>query len=640
MASQSLSPTPISRRHTRLFLAIVHAAIPPGEVLNLPVESDDMVYKLGLTLASMPPEGRIAVRLALWFFEWGSLLFHARPFTSLDEQAQGRWLARWTESSFFLIRQAARLLLTLVKPVHIGRRAVQAAIGHPPDRLDGVAPKAPMKWPMEQVVTVLERDTEVRCQVVVVGSGAGGAVVAAELAEKGIDVVLVEEGRIHGTEEFGSDPLKILRTTYREGGTTLALGRPAMPVPLGMTVGGSTTINSGTCFRTPERVLQLWEDLGLPVDRTEMDRHFRSVEERLSVQPVPDSLLGGSSHVIARGAAALNLQHGPLKRNIKGCEGSAVCAFGCPREAKQSMNVTYVPDALRAGARLFTGLRAHTVLRDGNRAGGLIASPRGGGPALTVRADAVVSACGSVSGVPFLKGIGLKNRHLGRHLTLHPAAKIAALMPEVVDGWKDTPQGYGITEYADEGLMFEGAFVPPAYASIAMPFVGRAYTEVMERFRHLAMFGLFVSDGPNGRVLRGPDGKAILFYWMSREDLEKVRRGLQILARVFFAAGAERIFLPMAGVESQDTLEEALDVLSKPLDPWALELMAFHPLGTARMSTSARGGVVDSNLQSWEMPGLYVVDGGIFPTSLGVNPQLSIMAWAHRAAEHLAEQVQ
>jgi choline dehydrogenase-like flavoprotein len=127
---------------------------------------------------------------------------------------------------------------------------------------------------------------------------------------------------------------------------------------------------------------------------------------------------------------------------------------------------------------------------------------------------------------------------------------------------------------------------------------------------------------------------------MSRKDLAQVGKGLKILARVFFAAGAERIFLPLAGAESQDTLEEALDVLAKPLDPWALELMAFHPLGTARMSTSARGGVVDSNLQSWELPGLYVVDGGIFPTSLGVNPQLSIMAWAHRAAEHLAEQVQ
>ncbi len=640
MALETLEPTPISRRHARLFQAIVEAAIPPGEVLNLPVDSDDLIHKLGLTLTSMPPEGRIAVRLVLWFFEWGSLLFHARPFTSLDGPAQIRWVDRWAESRIFLIRQAARLLLTLVKPVHIGRRAVQASIGHPPDRLEGVQPREPMKLPMEDVVSVLERDTEVRCQVAVVGSGAGGAVVAAELAEKGIDVVLVEEGRIHGTEEFGGDPMRALRTTYREGGTTLALGRPALPVPLGMTVGGTTTINSGTCFRTPERVLKVWEDLGLPVDRDEVARHFRSVEERLSVKPVPDSLLGGSSRVIARGAAALNLEHGPLKRNIKGCEGSAVCAFGCPREAKQSMNVTYVPDALRAGARLFTGLRAHTVIRDGSRAGGLIASPQGGGPALTVRADAVVSACGSISGVPFLKGVGLKNRHLGRHLTLHPAAKIAALMPEVVNGWEDTPQGYGITEYADEGLMFEGAFLPPAYSSIAVPFVGRAYTEVMERFQHLAMFGLFVSDGPNGRVFRGPDGKAILYYWMSRKDLAQVGKGLKILARVFFAAGAERIFLPLAGAESQDTLEEALDVLAKPLDPWALELMAFHPLGTARMSTSARGGVVDSNLQSWELPGLYVVDGGIFPTSLGVNPQLSIMAWAHRAAEHLAEQVQ
>jgi len=351
---------------------------------------------------------------------------------------------------------------------------------------------------------------------------------------------------------------------------------------------------------------------------------------------VPDHLLGGSSRVIARGAERMGLNHGPLSRNIDGCRQSGTCAFGCPRNAKQSMNITYVPRALEAGARLYTGIRAHKVLRERGRAAGVIAAPKHGGPSLTVRADVVVSSCGTVPGVPFLKSNGIRSKHLGRHMTIHPGAKIGALMPDVIDGWADTPQGYGIYDYADEGIMFEGAFVPPEYAAIAFPFVGRAFTEVMEAYQRLAVFGFMVSDDPSGRVYKGLDGRPFMTYWMTKRNLEQVRRGLRILAEIFFSADAERIFLPLAGVEQHDTLDSAMKVLDQPLDPLALELAAFHPLGTARMATTRKNGVVDPDLQTFEVPGLYVVDGSIFPTSLGVNPQITIMAYATRAAEHLA----
>jgi len=450
-------------------------------------------------------------------------------------------------------------------------------------------------------------------------------------------VVLVEEGRVHDASSFARDPGEVIRNTYREGATTLALGRPSIPIPLGQSVGGTTTINSGTCFRVPERVLDSWEALGLPIDRTHIADCFSRVEAAIKVKPVPDHLLGGSSKVIARGAERMGLNHGPLSRNIDGCGMSAACAFGCPRNAKQSMNITYVPRALEAGARLFTGIRAQRVLRQNGRAAGIVAAPKKGGHSLTVKADIVVSSCGAVAGVPFLKSNGIQSSHLGRHMTIHPGAKIGALMPDEIDGWEDTPQGYGIYDYADEGLMFEGAFVPPEYTAIAFPFVGRAFTEVMEAYRRLAVFGFMVSDDPSGRVYKGLDGRPFMTYWMTKRNLEQVRRGLRILAEVFFKADAQRIFLPLAGVERHDTLDSALKVLDKPLDPLALELAAFHPLGTARMSTKQRNGVVDSDLQTWEVPGLYVVDGSIFPTSLGVNPQLSIMAYATRAAEHLVE---
>jgi choline dehydrogenase-like flavoprotein len=253
-----------------------------------------------------------------------------------------------------------------------------------------------------------------------------------------------------------------------------------------------------------------------------------------------------------------------------------------------------------------------------------------------VHADLVVSACGAISGVPFLGRIGLRSKHLGRHLAIHPGAKIVAQMPEEVNGWEDTPQGYGISSFAADGILYEGAFVPPEYTAIAMPFVGRALTQVMEAYRHLAMFGFLVADDSVGRVFRGPGNRAVITYQMSKRDLDRVQRGLGILAEVFFAAGAERIFLPVSGREEQASLDDARAALAEPIDPMALELAAFHPMGTARMSANRRDGVVDPDLESWEVPSLYVVDASVFPTSLGVNPQITIMAYATRAAETIA----
>lgn len=633
---ETLSPTPLSTWERAIAMALTDATMPPGQRMTQPPDEAHIVEQLGLMLASMSWDGRMVVRLGLKIFEFSPILFKLKRFTKMDPEAQAQWVERAAENGWAHIRLGMRVLLTVIKPAHLSQRSVLAQVGYPADRLDAVEPVRQVRLPEAQVISSLERDTEVTCQVAVIGSGAGGAVVAAELAERGIDVVLVEEGRVHEAGSFARDPGAVIRNVYREGATTLALGRPSIPIPLGQAVGGTTTINSGTCFRVPDRVLSAWEELGLPVDRDHLAACFSRVEEAIKVKPVPDHLLGGSSKVIAKGAERMGLRHGPLSRNIDGCGMSGACAFGCPRNAKQSMNITYVPRALEAGARLYTGLRARHVLRKDGRAAGIEAAPKSGGPTLRINADIVVSSCGTVSGVPFLKSNGIHSKHLGRHMTIHPGAKIGALMPEDIDGWADTPQGYGIYDYADEGLMFEGAFVPPEYTAIAFPFVGRAFTEVMEAYRRIAVFGFMVSDDPAGRVYKGLDGRPFMTYWMTQRNLEQVRRGLRILAEVFFQADAQRIFLPLAGVERHDSLDSALKVLDNPIDPLSLELAAFHPLGTARMSTRRKNGVVDPDLQTWEIPDLYVVDGSIFPTSLGVNPQLSIMAYATRAAEHIA----
>ncbi|MBT3219642.1 MAG: GMC family oxidoreductase [Proteobacteria bacterium] len=628
----------LRKREKRTLVALTEVAAPPGERLNIPVDPDDIAHKAWLFLDAVPPHYRLAIRSLLALFEGMAILRYGRSFSSLPAEKQLQWVRRWVESDSAPFRLGTRLLLTIVKPAHISRRAAQQQIGHPAHRHDNVVPREVEPIPPERLFIGLKADNTIHCQVAVVGSGAGGAIAAAELAEQGVDVAIIEEGLPFKRPDPHYDPATNLRETYRDGGATIAIGRPALPIPLGVTVGGSTTINSATCFRVPRRIVDQWRARGLHLDHAELNRCFDRVEERIGVQEIPPELLGGSSNIIARGAEALGLSHGPLKRNIRDCRMSAVCAFGCPTAAKQSMDVTYVPRALQNGATLYGGLRAQRVLVKGGRATGLIARPPEGGPTLTVKAEAVISACGSISSVPFLTDSGIRSRHLGRHLTVHPATKIVALMHEIVDGWRDTPQGYCIDEFQDQGLMFEGGYVPPSYASIALPFVGRAFTEVMEEYRRLAMFGVMVSDKGNGRVLPGPGGHPVIVYWMSREDLEKMRAGLQILARVFFAAGAQRIFLPIAGQEEQPSLDSALKALENPLDPFALEAIAFHPLGTTRLSDSPKTGVVDLDLKTWQIDGLYVMDGGVLPGALGVNPQLTIMAFATMAAQRLARQ--
>lgn len=556
----------------------------------------------------------------------------ARCFTHLSSSRRMRWLLIWTHSRLPIFRLSIRLVLTLVKPAYFQQFNVQQKIKY----TRPASKRAPVQRPSAQPPGIESpKAGSKRHQVLIIGTGAGGAVLGAQLAQAGLDVAFVESGRWYKAQDFQQPPLDTLRETYRDGGLSIAYGRPNIPLPQGETVGGSTTINSGTCFRIPDYVSAKLQraDIGLSLDV--LAPHYDVIEDRLSVKPVGEHLLGGSSHVIARGAEHLGLNHGPLNRNIDGCKRSAQCAFGCPQEAKQSMHLTFLPDAIKHGAVVYDQTTAMRILFDGNRAIGIEAQPKGQSETIQIKADIVVSACGTIRGVPLLRRSGIANPHLGRHLSIHPASKITALLPDPIEGWNDTPQGYGIFDLMDDGILFEGAYVPPEYGVVSLPFVGESLGEVMTNYDRLAIFGLFVADGPNGAVTTLPNGRPLVSYWLSKTDADRFRTGLKLLSKVFFAGGAESIFLPIANRERHTSIDSALQALSQPLSPWDLELVAFHPLGTARMSARQKDGVVDPSGQVWGREGLYVADGSVFPTSLGVNPQLTIMA----TARHIADQI-
>ena len=470
--------------------------------------------------------------------------------------------------------------------------------------------------------------------VCVIGSGAGGAVAAAELAEGGLRVVLLEEGPARGRADATGRPRDTLPRLYRDGGQVATIGRPPLMLPLGRGTGGTTFVNSGTCFRTPPSVLARWRDEHGIDGLT--DAVFERVEEAIGVAEVTPELAGRNAATIRRGAERLGWSGGYLRRNARGCRGSGVCAFGCPTGAKQHVGEVYVPRALEAGAALVTDARAERILvRDGRAVG--VAAVRGDRDAarLTVHADMVVVAAGAIHTPLLLARSGLGSAALGRHLTVHPATAVWGVFDEPVDMSRGVPQSYYVDEFAGDGFVFEGIAGPPDYLALAAPFAGDALRELMLGHRHVAQCGLMISDRSRGRVA-SVLGRPVVRYDLCGHDTRTFHAGLLRLVELMWAAGARRVVLPVARVpELRDGDSSPLRDLD--LQPRDLKLMGFHPLGTARAHRDPAHGVVDGDLALHGVRGVHVADGAAVPGPLGVNPQITIMALATRLAHHLLE---
>jgi choline dehydrogenase-like flavoprotein len=472
----------------------------------------------------------------------------------------------------------------------------------------------------------------------VIGAGAGGAVAAKELAEGGMSVAMLEEGEWHDTDEFTARPRDMTLRLYRDAGQVATLGTPPIVLPLGRAVGGTTLVNSGTCFRTPAPVLELWrERFGLEqLTEPALEPFFRRVERTLNVAQVPARLAGRNAAIVRRGAEALGWSGDFLFRNVRGCVGSGVCAFGCPAGAKQHVGITYVPRAWAAGATTYTGARAERIELRGGRAREVVARTRGGGR-LRVRCEHVIVACGTIH-TPLLlrrQGLGGESGELGRNLAIHPATAVRALFDEEIELWRGVPQSYYVDEFADEGLMFEGAAGPPDYMSMTLPGLGARHRELMEEIGRMSQFGVMVSDTSRGRVHEA-FGRAHVRYDLNAHDTAAFKRGLERLTELYWAAGARAVLVPAVGVPV------LRDGDSGPLQRARvrardLELMAFHPLGTARAGADPGRAVLDGDLAVHGVRGVHVADGSAVPSSLGVNPQITIMALATRLAFHLLD---
>jgi len=626
-----------TRRAGPTLVALAEAVLPPGRIFpGAGARTAEKAARFVGTLPATLSTGFSALLVALEVWS------RARTGSRFDALPLGRRLAvleSWegTEAG----RLGLRALTTPIKLAHFDDPEIFRSLGCR-YAIDPPTVERP-RW-QSQITDArdLGDGETLECDVVVVGTGAGGAPVAQALAERGHAVLLIEEGAYFTREDFTGKGPEMLAKLYRRAGATVSVGNTVIPIPVGRGVGGTTLINAGTCFRVPEKTLAEWRDtMGLDEFTPDLlAPYYDIVERELGVAPSSKQAIGKPGELIARGCDALGYSHHPLRRNAPDCDGQGLCCFGCPTDAKKSTNVSFVPKALARGAQLITRLKIDRVLLDGERAVGVVGRTRtasGASRTVRVHARAVVLSCGSLHTPTLLlrQGIANSSGEVGRNLSIHPAVAAIARFDEPVHSWNTVPQGYAIDHFADEGIMFEGGSAPLDITAASTPGYGPGFTDFMEHFDRMLGFGFMVKDTSRGRVHRTAKGEPRITYWMNDHDVSQVRRGMGILSRVFFAAGAREVRMRLGGTPPLRSLRDVARLERTPIQARDVDLSAYHPLGTARMGKDPLRSVVDLTHETHDIHNLFICDGSSVPGSLGVNPQLTIMAMALRAAEFI-----
>jgi len=486
------------------------------------------------------------------------------------------------------------------------------------------------------------KERKFSADVVVVGTGAGGAVAGAELAAAGRDVLFIEEGSWFSTDSFNPYSTESVPRLYRDAAATVIFGTPPIPYVEGRCVGGSTTINGGMAYRPPARVLEEWSEVAPDLGERALEPLFERVEKVVHVGAQLPESIGEDNRIMTEGARKMGWSYTVNQRNQEACVGANNCGLGCPTGAKQSTLVSYMPKAMKSGARCLTELRVQKLLIEGGRAVGVVAraidpETRKLGVEVVVRARAVVVACGAVQ-TPFLllqHKLGRPSRQLGKNFLCHPNAKVLAVYPRDVQAWRGVSQSAQIRHFHEDGILMAENFVSPSILGAYLPVHGDLAWELMQRYNQMVLSGVLVEDSSSGTVSRGFLGTPYVRYDITPLDHQRFLRGVRLLAEMHFAMGADYVVLPFFNQHVARSVDELAKIDELQRHPSTLELFTPHLMGTARMGARPEASVVDLSGQVWDLPGLYVADASLFPTAIGVNPQITIMALATRVAERL-----
>jgi choline dehydrogenase-like flavoprotein len=572
-----------------------------------------------------------------------------KRFSAMATDERERVLLSWANSRlaqrravFQALRKATLLFYYMLPGRDGGRNPVWDAIGY-----DGPLGKLESAPPKSLRMTPIDGDTTLSCDVVIVGSGAGGGAAAGVLGRAGLDVIVIEAGGYYDDEDFDGSEFDAITRYYMaapSGTVDQSVGLIA-----GSCLGGGTVVNYTTSFRTPDEVRAEWAGLGVPAITSELyTASLDAVCGRLGVNQEHNEP-STRDRKVQEGCVKLGWHIDAMPRNVRRCvqgKECGYCGLGCRVGAKQSVVKTWLADAQQAGARLIVGTKVSRVLIEGGGARG-VAAVTDAGHHLTVRSRAVVAACGALHTPALLRRSGLRNSSIGKNLRLQPATAVMGIYDEELKPWEGVMQAL----YSDQfrnlhenyGLKFETAAGHPHLMLTFIPWRGaREHFELLQALPSTVPIGVLLRDRDGGEVRVGRDGEPIVRYKLSPFDTDHLRTGIEGAAQIHEAAGAQKIYSPHTQwVSYQPGSSGSRDQFMAFADAAGygsgeIALGSFHIMGSARMGGSPASAVCDPTGQTWEVRDLYVCDASTFPTAPGVNPQISIQAVAHMNASGVA----
>ncbi|MDQ3809275.1 MAG: GMC family oxidoreductase [Chloroflexota bacterium] len=630
----------------RTLSALADALLPPGPSAWRASTAERAAAYLRFLSSRELGQVRLLLRL-LQTATPGLLLTRPRrraPFTELSRTERSQVLESLATTRFPQVRMAFEGFKRLI--------AIAYYADAPPDEPNPLWQQLSYPGPVARgredapvlAVALMDADTTLECDCVIVGSGAGGSVVACELAARGWNVVVIEQGPQVSTDEFDQREVSSLNRMYLNGGLAGTSNR-GVSILAGRCLGGGTVVNFTTSFRTPESIRREWEQMtGSPL--------FASDSFNTALDIVGDRLQVNTRHnrpsrrdeLLESGLRSLGWHVDAMPRNVVDCTQDDACGFcglGCVRRAKQSMPRTYLADAAAQGARMIVDCTAKRIVIRGNQAIGVVGLTLEG-HMVTVRARVVVIAAGALNSPALLLRSGIR-KAVGRNLHLHPVTAVWGRFDDPVQPWTGTLQAVYSDQFADldggYGARFETAPVHPAYLALGTPWENTEQFDArMRDLPYLSLVGILLRDRSAGRVRIDRRGGPLVHYALSRYDQQHVRTGVLAAAHILQAAGAQEI--------RTSQYREVSWHAGQSLDDWIARADrvgysvhetiygSWHQMSTCRIGRSSDS-PVDASGEVHGLRNAFIADGSLFPSASGVNPMLSIAALAYQVARQV-----
>ncbi len=626
-------------------------------------------------IARLRPLDRLQLRALLVLLDRGAPLLTGRllRFADLPLETRERTLRAWADSALPVRRRAVVALKTLSALAYYGSENSWGDVGYDGPWLGRVpvrvlsAPSSRRSGSGEPIAASgsaaasayaagrihgceLTSDLRLRVQACVIGTGAGGAAALARLAQLGVDAVAVEAGAWVTETHFTQRTLEMLPLLYEEAGLRATRDK-AIGILQGRGLGGSTLHNTGLVYEPPPAIIARWRaEHGFDIADNDLDRLVRRAFAALGAVRIPDDRINANNAALRRGADALGWRYRVAHHNRVECSGCGYCMIGCAYNRKSNAALTWIPMAVDAGARILTHARAERIEGSPGRRRVVcrLAGPDGrpSGRHAVMEAEIVLVATGALETPALLRRSGLGGPLVGRGLRLHPSAVIGAVFPERVEAWRGLPQSVVLEEFASfmetgrDGFVVIASASTPALSAAVVPGLGHEHRARMLELPRAALAAVVLHDETRGTVRADRRGRPLASYWPDRPDLAELRRGIAALARLYFAAGAERVVLPYADAPDVRSEAELTTALDRARDtPHRLSLNSVHPQGSCPIAPESGRGPCRPDGRLWSEPDVYVCDTSLFPTSVGVPPQVTAMAMALMVAERAGKAV-